>query len=565
MSTFDHRTDKSGGVLRRLAAIGAALCFVAGLSAMGCNLHFDVDEVDLQPSDAGDVDPDACVDDRDDEALCDAEDYECGEHDVLDECEEVRTVGCGDCPDGDECSGGRCSCVPEDTDELCDVHHADACGSVTVEDRCGDERTVYCGECAEDGVGCDRDAGVCVVCEVDCNGLCGMVPDGCGNFVDCGEEPGGEVCDTDQTCQEFQCVDDPDCDPITSCEEHECGTVADGCGDTFQCTTQCDDGLVCEANSCVCVPESDDELCDDTGLDCGLVTLEDACGHDRSVICGSCSDDEVCDANQCVPEACVGIDLETNPEHCGECENGCKVDQICQSGSCETLECPVNQGTNPGNCDPFEDPTGCESGEYCSMTSVFSGGTPSHFETDCRDLDDEGEADHGDSCTSGDDCQQGLFCVGWDSPDPREQLCSKICRRDSHEGCPEGYFCTNPFADDDEGFALDEYGFCTPRCSPDEVGACPSGQRCTPDPNFPDNNCTPHFRCLFNGGTGGKSEGDTCTRSNLDDDGCPGGMVCAPLGDGERCVERCQGDDDCDTDCVNADAPWQQLRYCALE
>lgn len=573
----------TGGVLALVVLFAAVLA--------GCDLYYDVDSVELvnddnageldvdvgDPEDAAgdtedvpdtgpDEDPDVCVE-TDDDVLCDAANFECGEHALSDDC-GTRSVDCGDCSANQECSENYlCVCEPESEEELCDAHSPDACGQLTIEDRCGNDQPVDCGGCEED-FGCNTEVGVCQACEVDCDGKCGMVPDGCGEFVDCDADPDGAPCTGGESCVEFECEEGTCPDLKEECDAEECGDHSDGCGGIISCGDDCPDGWDCEIDACICQPETEEELCDiaesEEDVQCGTTTVEDHCGNERVIDCGGCAEDEGCDANQCVPESCVGADLDTDVEHCGECENQCTTAEICDQGSCEPFECVEDQGTNEG-CDPFDEES-CEGDDYCNtLRLIRSGGVPSHFQPACTD--ELGEPGRDESCEPQEDCQEGLFCVGWDPPDPRSRICSQICDRETQHGCDDDEFCVDPFFDAGEGEAnIRGVGFCTPRCSPTDPGACPSGQRCTADPAFPESACTPNFRCLFNGGSGGKSEGDFCTRAELDSDGCPSGLSCAPVNGDDVCVERCDDDADCsDGDCVNADSPWQQLRYCSLD
>lgn len=570
------------------------------LSATGCDLHFDLDSVpEPGQSDVGDMDigndvapdtddgetsdvaepedveqeedTDGCEAESDQE-LCDEAGLECGTAMLEDRCGVEQIRDCGGCDDGEECQDNSCSCQAQSNDEFCDDHHDDACGTLTGEDNCGAERTVVCGSCDEGSCNADN---FCEECGVDCDGLCGLVPDGCGGFVDCSAEADGVICDDGtEACIDFECQEDS-CDARTECESDECGEQPDGCGDTFTCSSDCDEGYDCEQNMCVCQPETDQELCDiaasSDDVECGSVTSDDRCGNQRSLNCGECSDGLACEENQCVFDSgiCDGLDFDTNFEHCGECTQSCTTAQVCQAGSCETFECLEDQGENQGSCDPVNE-TGCDfDSEHCTMTLVFSGGTPSHFETTCDDKDDAGSLSEGESCSSGSDCAEGLFCIGWDSPDPRGQLCSRMCDRNTQEGCADDEFCAHPFIDDDSGGpGIEGIGFCSERCSPADPSACDSGQRCTAHPGFPEGMCTPNFQCLNNGGSGGKSEGSECDRAELTQDGCPSGLTCAPVGEEgqDLCVEPCQSDSDCaDAACINAPDPWSPIRYCELE
>ena len=583
---------------------GIAL-FALVLWATGCDLYFDVESVavpddgDVQdadvdvPDDAGsdtaseDADAESESDDggdcepESDEVLCQEEQLECGEPLLIDGCGIEQARDCGGCASGYTCEDHLCVCEAMSDEELCEDHDADACGTLIAVDDCGEERTVSCGECGDE-LECSND-NICELCAADCEGRCGMVPDGCGGFENCDEADGGAPCNVDEgeSCIEYECQEG-DCEPRTEsdCESDECGQLEDGCGGTVNCGDSCEDGFDCEENLCVCQPESEQELCDfaldevEGDYECGPINVDDRCGENRDIVCGECAEGTTCQDNECVfdPGICDDLDLETNFEHCGACANSCTTAQTCQSGSCEDFECVEDQGQNPGSCHPIEQ-TGCDfDTEHCTMTLVFSGGTPSHFETTCESIDEAGDMAEGESCSSGSDCAEGLFCIGWDSPDPRGQICSRMCDRHTQEGCGDDEFCSNPFFDaDDDGLDIEEIGFCSTRCAPDPPDTCGSGQRCTAHPGFPQAMCTPNFYCLSNGGSAGKSEGSECNRAELHLDGCPAGLTCAPVEEvGEefedRCVEPCQKNSDCeDGNCLNAPAPWDAIRYCDID
>ncbi len=143
-----------------------------------------------------------------------------------------------------------CPCDAESDAELCGDRE---CGSATLLDSCGDMRDVDCG-----------------------------------------------VCDNDDECQENQCISDSDVEPCDNaqelCEEAgvECGEteLEDSCSGPREVNCggceepeECDDGL------CVCVGESDEELCEeiDEG-ECGEVEFVDRCEEERMVECEPCAE-----------------------------------------------------------------------------------------------------------------------------------------------------------------------------------------------------------------------------------------------------------------------------------
>ena len=538
-------------------AFALIVCLMTTL--VGCNLDYDVDDVPFpNGTDAGDT---GCTPEGDSElqSHCSEQELECGTLTVTDRCDVERSVDCGSCDDGYACEQHQCVCQPESNQQLCDAHHPDACGIIQFEDGCGQTRHVDCGGC-----GADSHCGVdqfCQDCGVDCDGKCGMVPDGCGDFVDCSDSSGGVSCETNESCQNFECVPG-DCDDlIEECDPDFCGQIPDQCGGIVDCDVECGADELCVDNSCECAPESDAQLCEEHSIACGSFSTTDRCGTERSVSCGDCTGGDVCDNNQCVPPDCTGRDFQTDFENCGACGNRCAVDESCVDGSCEPQECAENQGQISGNCDFFAD-NDCGDGQFCS----FQLGSGTFFQN-CLNESSAGEVQEGQNCGPTDRCDTDLYCIAWDGVGSTQ--CASICRREDHHGCADDQYCLNPFAADGE-LALEEMGVCSQRCSPQNDDACSGGLRCTADPAFPEATCHANFRCIFNGGSSGKSDGDSCDRANLHDDGCPTGLSCFPAGpdDQDICVRLCESSDDCPgsgptQECVNADKPWQAMRYCS--
>jgi len=221
-------------------------------------------------------------------------------------------------------------------------------------------------------------------------------------------------------------------------------------------------------------------------------------------------------------------------------------------------ECTADHSTIAG-CDP-SDPSSCDDSETCTPR-------PRNDRTVCVGNKDFGVKERGESCdVSSDrrDCAAGLHCVDWSvTSDPRGVICSKLCVLDSGWGCDDGTFCTNPLS---EG-RLDGLGFCTDRCDPTASGACPGNADCVPDPNYPAKTCFAEFRCISMVGSPDKSEGDTCERTEVPNEGCGSGLVCAPVradSSGDLCVQPCQKDEEClDERCVDSGPPWS-FSYCDL-
>jgi hypothetical protein len=123
---------------------------------------------------------------------------------------------------------------------------------------------------------------------------------------------------------------------------------------------------------------------------------------------------ETCGGNACV-------DLQSDAEHCGACDNACPMGIACVSGSCA---CPDGQQTCAGACvDTSADPqhcggcgTACTPNEVCSMgTCTQDCGQQTNCGGACVDL--QSNIDHcgmcGYACPDGSTCEAGMCtCPG---------------------------------------------------------------------------------------------------------------------------------------------------------
>ncbi|MFU8802427.1 MAG: hypothetical protein ACNA8W_01335 [Bradymonadaceae bacterium] len=200
--------------------------------------------------------------------LCERESMQCGETTVVDRCDGLREIDCGQCP----CQGENCSCEIEETDaELCQRHEME-CGEAMVLDGCETRRTIDCGDCACQG---ETSPELCARDEIECGEA--TVVDRCDNSreIDCGECP----CEGEAASE------------LCAQDGLECGeaTVTDRCGATrsIDCGTCAGPGQ-CMDNGCDCMAESDEILCESLGAFCGSLSAEDRCGESRSLHCGEC-------------------------------------------------------------------------------------------------------------------------------------------------------------------------------------------------------------------------------------------------------------------------------------
>lgn len=129
---------------------------------------------------------------------------------------------------------GACVGDPPDPPSCDPIGCADLnaeCGFIG--DGCG--QTVDCGPCPEGQV-CgviepNRCSGCVPLSCADAGAECGVVGDGCGSTVDCGPCPPGEQCGI---LTPFQCDPPPPCTPL-ECGKDDCGDVTDGCGGSLDC------------------------------------------------------------------------------------------------------------------------------------------------------------------------------------------------------------------------------------------------------------------------------------------------------------------------------------------
>ncbi len=172
---------------------------------------------------------------------------------------------------------------------------------------------------------------------------CGPAGDGCGDALDCGDCPEGEVCGL---IAPGQC-DSMTCTP-TTCEAlgYECGAAGDGCGAALDCG-ECPEGWTCGAagrNKCgtaACTPIT----CEAQGLECGMAG--DGCGN--ALDCGECPPPAVCglfEPGKCGTPVCAPITCVDQGIECGPAGNGCGAALDC--GPCPPgMICGLE---GPGKC-----------------------------------------------------------------------------------------------------------------------------------------------------------------------------------------------------------------------
>ena len=492
-------------------------------------------------------------------------------------CEELSDC-VWSCPPNDDGCGGECwtNASPAAKGQWTDLF-------TCVQEVCGPDAPGSCFSQAFQGE-CSQEWNVCQDCTAECVGKqCG--DDGCGG--DCGECPGGYVCDNFGTCL---------CEP--QCEGIECGN--DGCAGS--CGT-CGNGETCNAwGFCVCQPKC--TLADGTAKECG----GNGCGGH----CGECQVGYKCnDAGKCMsigPNSCgngkcqpgMGENCETCPADC-DCDDSCceehqslgcnepkvkecvcNMDPYCceqmWDGICVDEAINMCDATCEGGCEPscFNKecgPDGCEgSCGSCPAGSTCNAG--SICEQICEpDCDTEecgsdgcggscglcgvGEACKSGTCVPSLTCNEMLACL-WSCPQDDDE-CGSECWQDASPDAKQQWWalggCTSEICGDEpddgcwqmavQGPCQDEWYACQnctedcvgKQCGEDgcggECGECPGGYVCD---NFGGCLCEPQCddKSCGNDGCGG-----SCGT-------CPGGSACNYLGQCV-CMPQC-GDKECGND-----------------
>ncbi len=300
-------------------------------------------------------------------------------------------VNCGGCFNGGMCgetAPNLCGCVPESNEDFCADQSAQ-CGPVTGTDNCGTPRTVpscgSCGECVNGGA-CtsnqctcspETDAQLCAAAHAEC----GTISSGGGAMINCGTCPGGMMCGPNN-----QCPCQPESDSqLCESKNAQCGTLTalDNCRmqRTVQCAV-CPPGVMCgvsQPNVCGCVSESDEALCDSANAQCGSLTATDNCGASRTIDCGVCQNGGSCgdpkpNTCPCIPESPQSL-CERSAAYCGSltAPNNCGTPTtVNDCGTCpDGVPCGEAWPNWCGSCVPETDSELCiQAGAVCGTLTV---------------------------------------------------------------------------------------------------------------------------------------------------------------------------------------------------
>lgn len=183
---------------------------------------------------------------------------ECGvSPDRFDECDANVQLSCGECPVDQKlaCQANKCvsDCMPRTRDEICAQDFQ--CGRHTVSE-CGMDIEVDCASTCAEGTTCVST---------------------------------GQCCDSEQSrlTQRAALINAGKCgmQPIMVCEQERMEPLGMTCAEYATLTMKPADFYQCFEGRCVCRPETDQQLCEAAGRDCGMLpTTTDRCGTPRSGI-----------------------------------------------------------------------------------------------------------------------------------------------------------------------------------------------------------------------------------------------------------------------------------------
>lgn len=213
------------------------------------------------------------------------------------------------------------------------------------------------------------------------------------------------------------------CTSAAQCESSICIPVSSDrrvCSESCASPADCPAGWGCDLAAgerdevCVCAPSP--ESCNAEDDDCDAV-VDEGSGPDVGCALGEVCTGATC---SCPPERMCGarcIDIETDPDHCGDCATACAEGDVCASGTCCTPSTETCNGRDD-DCDAAIDEgtpaaLGCSGfGELC-LSGMCS--CPPERLCGARCVDTSSDVAHcgrcGNACAAGETCRDGSCCV----------------------------------------------------------------------------------------------------------------------------------------------------------
>ena len=315
----------------------------------------------------------------------------CGGTCVDVETDNANCGSCGNaCAEGEVCAGGSCgtTCGPDLT--RCTVTgRSDYCADTNVD-------PANCGSCGNACTAPTNEVGTCAggTCSHVCQGGfadCDAAADGCETDVEndpancgacghvCPAGPGQVGTCTQGVCGSACAPGYADCNnaPFDGCEVDlgtdpaNCGT----CGDACPAATGPNQAASCSAGQCSVGCDSGYADCNSDqsdGCETPLGTLTDcaACADacatqansapvcDATSGCSLTCDTGYLDCNKDTTDGCE-VDDQTDPQHCGTCDNACALEANTTAPTCTAGACVLGCSAGYADCDG-DYTTGCE-------------------------------------------------------------------------------------------------------------------------------------------------------------------------------------------------------------